>query len=448
MVSGGQDSVALLHLLATGAYGKAGPESILALHINHHLRGAESEADQALVERLCASLEVPLMVSHQPVRKHGNVQETAREARRQAALRVAGEQGMSRIVLAHTADDQVETMLYRLGRYGGLAAFRAMLPCDPPWVRPLLACRRAQTAAYCEAMGLEFAEDRGNRDPGYARTAIREQVMPAWEAGLPGAVTAAARTAEVAAEMERLVAGMIAAFMEKVTEEGVGRGPAGPDALSVASLLGLEKALRRVLLHAWLEGRARPAASRASVLAVEELLLVPGSGERALGGGWKARKAYDRLWLEKARGDGGLKGAGEGARAVRLPVPGSVSWEGWRIQATLLSKVEPERYWQAESTREAFLDARSLEGEVVVRGPRPGDRVRPLGARGSRKLQDILVDCKVPRGARSRVPLVVAEGKIVWVGGLLMAEEGRITPDTRQVVWLQLFQDSLDNEVT
>jgi tRNA(Ile)-lysidine synthase len=199
MVSGGQDSLALLDILCGLARRTGGPAAVHALHVNHHLRGAESDDDEALVVRACGERGVSLTLAHRPVMKTGgNVQERAREARREAALQAAAEHHCGRIALGHTADDQAETMLYRLGRYGGLAAFRAMPPCDPPWVRPLLEARRAETEAYCRERGIEFAVDRGNAYPGYARTTLRQEVLPAWETAMPGAVEAAARAAEVA----------------------------------------------------------------------------------------------------------------------------------------------------------------------------------------------------------------------------------------------------------
>ena len=204
-----------------------------------------------------------LTVAHRPIEKTGgNVQERAREARRETALRVAGEQGCDRIALGHTADDQVETMLYRLGRYGGLAAFGAMLPCDPPWVRPLLDCRRAETAAYCREQGLEFAEDRGNAYPGYARTAIREEVLPAWEAALPGAVEAACRAAEVAAEMEHLADGLLAEAERRVVLRG-GSSPEGGWGLAGAATEGGDTVLS---VSGLLASRAAAAASAAAPL--------------------------------------------------------------------------------------------------------------------------------------------------------------------------------------
>ncbi len=448
MVSGGQDSLALLRILAGARARKAYPTFVHALHVNHHLRGEESDADEALVVRACGSAGVGLTVVHSPIEKaRGNVQEEAREARRSAAMTAAREHDCDRIALGHTADDQVETMLYRLGRYGGLSSFSAMLACDPPWVRPLLGCRREETAEYCLQHRLEFARDRGNAYPGYARTALREQVVPAWEKALPGAVEAACRAADVAAEAQEVVAAAVAAAATQVARGGetAAECPAGrpldeAEWLSVPALLALTPAVRRLLLHAWLEGRARPAASRAGVLAVESLLTVPGSAERSLGGGRRAVKEYERLFLDHrvrtGRAGGGPAPAGGAAiappaEAVVLPVPGETEWHGSRVRAECVSA-----FRMPEVAREAFFDAASLSDPLVVRAVRPGDRMRAFGAPGSRKVHDIFVDLRVPAAQRAVWPLVSCGRRIVWVCGLLQAEEGRITEDTSGIVRL------------
>jgi tRNA(Ile)-lysidine synthase len=339
-------------------------------------------------------------------------------------------------------------MLYRLGRYGGMPAFRGMLPCDPPWTRPLLECRRAETAAYCRSCGLEFARDRGNAHPGYARTAIRDTVLPAWEEALPGAVDAAGRAAQVAAEMELLTEALVDRAEREVTASAAhnlgsaGGVTAGSEAsqqsvLSVSGLLRLEPPLRRLLLHRWLERRARPSASRASVLALEALLVIPGSAERNLAGGWRGIKEYDGLSLVW----GGRRLPAPAAPAVPLDVPGRACWSDARVTATLV-----DEYRSPDVSREAYVDARSVQGVVEVRGPRPGDRVRPLGMAGSRKLQDVLVDLRVPAAARPTTPLVVCDGRVIWVCGLLVAEEGRITAETTRIIRLEVSREP-DTEV-
>ncbi|OFW55769.1 MAG: tRNA lysidine(34) synthetase TilS [Actinobacteria bacterium RBG_16_64_13] len=443
MVSGGQDSLALLHLLAAVA-GREG-FSLHALHVNHHLRGTESDDDEALVVRVCARLGVGLTVAHRSVDKsRGNVQETAREARREAALAVAAERDCDRIALGHTADDQVETMLYRLGRYGGMAAFAGMKQYDPPWVRPFLGCRREETAAYCGAHGLDYARDRGNAYPGYARTAIRERVLPELEAALPGAVGAACRAAEVAAEVDEVIAAVLAEAASGVVkrdEAGAGRLAEGAqlaraDTLSVPGLLGLTPAVRRLLLHQWLAARARPAASRAGVLAVEALLTVSGSAGRALGGGWRAHKEYGRLSVAR-----GPRSAPAPRPPVALPVPGQAQWDDRVVTAE-----HAEAYAMPDISSEAFVDADCLAGPLEVRAPKPGDRLRPLGAPGTRKLQDVLVDLRVAAAERGSWPLVVCGERIVWVCGLVLAEEGRIGPNTAAVVRLSLSRRPASGE--
>ena len=433
MVSGGQDSLALLHVLATSLGRKGRPASVHALHVNHHLRGDESDDDEALVVQTCGQLGVGLTVVHRPIVKSaGDVQEAARDARREAALAVAGERSCDRIVLGHTADDQVETMLYRLGRYGGLAAFAAMKPCDPPWVRPLLDCRRDETAAFCREHGLVFANDRGNAYPGYARTAIRQVVVPAWEQALPGAVDAACRAAEVAAEMRELVQEVLADTAAMVT----GRAGRLEDAefLSAAALLALSSPVRRLVLHRWLEGRARPAASRAGVLAVESLLVVAGCAERTLAGGLSVVKEYDRLFLatretgRRSRADGPADLA---LPPVVLPVPGETKWGGFTVTAE-----HAGGFRFPDVAREAFLDGAAIGGGLEVRGPKTGDRFRPLGAPGRRKLQDFFVDLRIPVSRRAGWPLVVSGARILWVCGLALAEEGRIGAETKSVIRL------------
>jgi len=469
MVSGGQDSIALVHLLTAGLPPTIRPASVHALHINHHLRGRESDDDEALVVAACASLGVDLTVLHRPIEKrYGNVQEAAREARREAALTTAVEKGCDRIAVGHTADDQVETMLYRLGRYGGMAAYAGMGVCDPPWVRPLLGCRRSETAAYCRDLGLSYAEDRGNAYPGYARTALRERVLPEWEKALPGAVEAACRAAEVAAEMQALAAMVLAEVGVGIVPASRGEGAAGADApseveacegaptgaafrgavpeLSASFLQALSAPVRRLFLHQWLEACRRAAASRASVLAVEALLAVPGSGRRALGGGVSACKEYDRVYLEPQpprQGRGQPGGTPQRFRARRapagqpgpvgLPVPGQVEWGGVLVRAERV-----ERFEAPDVLREAYIDADTIDGPLVVRGPLPGDRLRPLGAPGTRKLADVLGEARVPAKDRPLRPLVVCGRRIVWVSGLVLAEECRITRGTASLLRLSL----------
>jgi tRNA(Ile)-lysidine synthase len=321
-------------------------------------------------------------------------------------------------------DDQVETMLYRMGRYGGLAALRGMLSNDPPWVRPLLGLRRADTAAFCRDKGLDFAVDRGNLYPGYARTGLREQVLPAWEAALPGAVEAAARTAEVAAEVERVVASVLGDLPFSLET----------DELDVFRVRALPPPLRRVALYAWLEKRVAGKVTRSSILAAEQLLFATGSGAVDVGQGWRICKDYDLLRVKTGSSP---KTTEPGpADVLELSIPGRVVWGGVLVQAE-----RADRFCVPCPAREVYLDAACVGSSLSVRSIRPGDRMRPLGAGGTRKLQDILVDLHIPVARRSRIPVVVSDGNIVWLCGLLSAEHGKITANTKELIRLTIEQE-------
>ncbi len=455
MVSGGQDSMTLLHLLAGGLWGgmeEAGagrdplprPRSVTCLHVNHHLRGEESEADQRLVEATCAGLGLSLEVVHCPIDKAaGNVQEEAREARRAAARRAAARWAAAGIATGHTLDDQVETLLYRLGRYGGPASLRAMKPRDGLFIRPLLAVRRVATEAYCRAMGLDFAVDRGNNYPGYARTRIRQALMPAWEEAVPGAAEAAARAAELVGEMMEAVGPHIAAALAGASPGGGARkGPWGVEGLqefSAERLRCLPYELRRLVLHRLLECHEGTEVTRARVEGMDALLSGPACAHLSLGGGWSLQKHYDRVRLQRADPAQVTHWAGgcAGAPAVDLPVPGQVRWNHLELTAQVGYPLRA-----GSSVAEVFVDARSLSPALRVRAWQPGDRLRPLGAGGNRKVQDIFTEARVPRHLRHRVPLFVAGERIVWVGGLCVSEESRICRATQTVSRLAISSET------
>lgn len=272
MLSGGRDSVCLLHLAAVELRAR-----VVALHVDYGLRGAESDADRELCVALCASLGVPLevrTVAPRPEGAAGNLHAWAREVRYAAAEELG-----DRIAVAHTLTDQLETILYRLASSPGRRALAGMEAVRGPLVRPLLAAgiRREETASYCMARSLAWREDASNADRAFARARVREDLLPALRAVDPRAEANVLRTAEILREEARVLDEVV---------DGVLAGRDG--ALPRAELAALPPALARLVLRRLAEDAVGGACARAAgrlpaVLALgDEGALDLGDGARAI----------------------------------------------------------------------------------------------------------------------------------------------------------------------
>ncbi|WP_445149147.1 tRNA lysidine(34) synthetase TilS [Baekduia sp. Peel2402] len=269
MLSGGRDSVCLLHVaVELGAV-------VTALHVDYGLRGSESDGDRERCVELCASLGVPLEIRRVARADDavGNLHAWARDVRYAAAAELG-----DRVAVAHTLTDQVETILYRLASSPGRRALAGMEAVRGPIVRPLLAAgiRREETASYCMARSLVWREDTSNTDRAYARARVREDLLPALRAVDPRAEANVLRTAEILRE-EALV-------LDEVVAEVI----AGRAELPRAELAALPPALGRLVLRRLAEDAiaapcARAAGRLGEVLALgDEGALDLGDGARAI----------------------------------------------------------------------------------------------------------------------------------------------------------------------
>jgi tRNA(Ile)-lysidine synthase len=253
MLSGGRDSVCLLDL----AVSLLGPQAVTALHVNYGLREG-SDADEAHCAALCERLGVDLEVEH-PRRPEGpgNLQSWARDTRYAAAAGLA-EAGGAEIATGHTADDQVETILYRLASSPSRRALLGMRPRDGRLVRPLLGFTREQTTAYCEERGLRWRDDPTNEEPAYARNRVRSGLVPALAAIHPAAARNVLRTAELLRDEAEVLDALVDAELD-----GSGGTPRG--AISLERLGELPPALRRLVVQQLADraaGRPVPGAAR------------------------------------------------------------------------------------------------------------------------------------------------------------------------------------------
>jgi tRNA(Ile)-lysidine synthase len=385
LLSGGGDSVCLLDVaLRLGA-------SVSALHVNYGLRPG-AEEDERFVRDLCARLEVPLTVEAVELSESGgNLQERARDVRYGLAERHAE----GDYAAAHTASDQAETILYRLAVSPGSRALHGMAARRGRLVRPLLGVTRAEVRDYLRARGLDWRDDPSNADRRFARARVRHDVLDALRELSPAADRTIAETARQLREEGELLEAAVGEALETL-----GGGPA----ISLDELRRHPAAVRRLVLRRLAEraaGDDRPLSRREA----EEILTLGGQGTKSLdlGGGLRAVVEYGTLRFTRAH-------EAAAPEPVTLPIPGHVRFGGWEIEASL------------SAPGDVAISASALGGSATVRAWREGDRMRPVGLGGTKTLQDLFTDRKVPRSLRRTLPVVEAAGEIVWVAGVAVDE--------------------------
>ncbi len=447
-ISGGADSVALAFIVRDlERVGLGHPAGLI--HVNHQLRGAESDGDEAFCAALAARLGWPLELSRVVVERAAgqSLEAAARVARYACFERAATRLGATVVVTGHTADDQAETILMRLLRGAGTRGLSGIRARRGIYARPLLECRRADLSRDLAHRGEAFREDSSNLDPAILRNRVRQSLLPVIEAIAPDGVRALARLAAFADDDEAV---LMKTAIETARTLVLSRvGSAGrPEALEIdaAALRSVAPAIgRRVVraLAAEIAPRATPGALQLQAIwnlvqadnkmghldlqgfAVERqgdvLTFSPGLKTRPPSAKPSARRSGERS--ERSR--------------RRLDVPGSVYLP--EAGVTITAERRDGGVEVSKDGAHGCLQADSVDLPLTVRMRQPGDRFRPLGAPGRRKLQDVLVDRKVPRNERDRVPVVVdARGRLVWVAGVALADECRVTSPEAGVVILKL----------
>ncbi len=419
-VSGGPDSVALLHALTL-----LRPEYRLALvacHVHHGLR-AEADRDAALVRDLAGRLDCPVVVERVTVpRGEGrSPEEAARVARYRALDRVARARAVTRIALGHTADDQAETVLMRVLQGAGSRGLAGIPPRRGRLIRPLLDVDRGSVLAHLAAYDLPRVEDATNRDPKLLRNRLRHELLPLLAAhGWPGIRAALRRLALASRETVEALDALLAP-----RAAGLVRPGAGGWAIALAALDGLPPGAVKALLRLALREVA-PAGLRAHHLQGLVALREARVGARVrLPRGLVVERAREALWVAPARPP---------ARTAPLAVPGETPLPAARL--TLHAAVVPPVGGRpADPAWEAWFDGERLPAGLAVRPRRLGDRIVPFGGDGPVRVSRLLAAAGAARVAREAWPLLVAgEGageEVLWVIGVRRGRTAPVTADTR-----------------
>ena len=378
-ISGGADSMALLHKMVGNG------DRLVACHVDHGAR-PDAADDAAWVAQRCEELGVSCVIRR--VSPRGSSEVAMRDVRYAVLRSVAQECGAAEVATGHTLDDQAETVMLRILRgtrlrgLGGMAA-RRPLAVGVDLVRPLLGQRRRDLRVWLQERGISWLEDPSNQDVAYARNRLRAE-------GLPVEAEVLARVAEAA----RL------AFLRLD----------GPWDGALDALGSLPRATRRLRLERFVGGDLEETHLRSLERLASQ---TAGTASVSLPGGRSAVREYERL------------------RVQALPTPDI------ELTFTLVDgggSDGGDRLPPADGTPEAWFDADALRFPLTVRSRKAGDRIRPFGGAGRRKVQDVLVDAKVPRALRDCLPLVLQGEEVIWVPGVIRGEAAPIRSSTKRVL--------------
>jgi tRNA(Ile)-lysidine synthase len=421
-VSGGPDSAALVLALAELAPARA--IALTAAHVRHGLRGAAGDADADVADDLARQAGVPMVSSSVALRDGPGLEARARQARYDALEELADRTGATWIATGHTRHDQAETVLMRLVRgsgrrgLGGIRAVRGRI------VRPMLDVGRTDVRVYLAARGVRPAVDATNADLRHLRNRVRRLVLPllAQECN-PRVVEHLAALADRLADEDDLLAAQAA---RRAVALGVGE--------QLPVTVGQEHpALARRIVRSWLEAPERPMPTDRHVRRV--LALAGGSGRQTAvpGPGRVVREGDVLVWRSGREADPGEP------FCESIAAGGVVSSRSGRWVLTLGKEEPPEATAPPppRSSDRAVFDAERLPAPLVVRSPRPGDRIH-LAQVGTRKVSDVLIDAKVPREARPHTPLLAAGETVLWVAGVARSSAAPVEATTRRVVEARL----------
>ena len=439
-VSGGPDSLTLLGLLHNLA--QRYPLRLHVAHLNHGLRGSESDGDARFVQETCHRLEIPVTIERADVpalraRYHLSWEAAARKARYDFLARVADTVGASAVALGHTADDQAETVLLHLLRGTGIRGLQGMLTIsrwhsrdearDVALVRPLLQVTRQETEAYCAGLGLVPRHDSSNLQDRFTRNRIRRGLMPQLRRYNPAVREALTRLASTVTQD----VGYIDQQVQEAWPSIATREPWGMrlrrDAFNRLHPSLQAHTLQRT--YAEVAGEA----SELNLAQVESMrrLAEQGAGlSLSLGHRLRFFTSYQDLLMTRE-----TPGSPWPSLEQRgLPLPGELCTQGWRIRLRRLPSAELAQAYVHDAPFCAYLSRDAVGEKLWVRTRKAGDRFQPLGMEETKKLKEFMIDAHIPRVSREGVPLVVGEKGIVWVVGWRIAHWARVTPETMEGV--------------
>ncbi|MBD5254095.1 MAG: tRNA lysidine(34) synthetase TilS [Barnesiella sp.] len=401
-LSGGADSVALLVMLRRMGY------SCLAAHCNFHLRGDESDRDMRHAMQLCEHLGVPLTIRHFDVAARveatgESVEMACRSLRYDWFRSLLADRPGARLAVAHHLNDNVETFFLNALRGSGVAGLKGMLPRNGDIIRPLLGVTRAEIEEYLRGENIEFVTDSTNSENTFRRNRLRNVILPALRQSFPGADERISDTMSHLRADYALLADYESLLRERYTD------PSG--AIDVASLAA-----------------SHPHPAEALYRLLRDRAVTPGQIDTILSDPMAAGLNFDGYTLDR----GMLRPLSEHGFEAMTVVPG--------LPPLTMVSLTPDEFRPHRCGDTIWLDAAVMSGDphFELRPWRQGDRFKPFGMKGSKKLSDLFVSHRLDENAKRAVRVLTRNGEILWVIGLRASRLFAVTPSTTEIIQLTI----------
>lgn len=438
-VSGGHDSVALLHILRE--ISKDRGYRLHIAHVNHGVRGAEADGDEDYVRKLAETYGFPFYVKKADMNRYAkerglSSEEAGREIRYSFFREILKNKLKSgKIAVAHNKNDQAETVIMRIMRGTGIDGLKGMDFANGDIARPLLDIARSEIEMYCEEKGLEPRVDRTNFENIYSRNKVRLELIPYIESNFnPNITETLCRMSEVARRDSE--------FLQSFSEEEYARTSVREKNDAVVLDNGKFKSLDIAIRHRVARLAVLKVLGNLEGLEEKHLRVLAEFSDSAGTGksidlfkGIKARLIYGQLHIEKSEKKPGIR------YNYKVEI-------GERLEIKEIGAVLDSRVVGVESIEKAdkdafssFFDYDKISGDIFLRNRLPGDKVKFLGMNGRKKLKDYFIDEKIPRDERERVPLLEVDGEIAWIVGHRSTGKAKVTPETKRVLVLEYLEN-------
>ena len=448
-VSGGPDSMALIHVLV--ALAPSLPVRLAIAHLNHGLRSKEADRDAEFVASVAQSLNLPLFMDKIDTRKHQerhrlSPEEAARNVRYDFLNRVAEKNGFTKIAVGHHLDDNAELVLMFLLRGSGPPGLSGMSPVrDSKIIRPLIDIKRSKILEYLTLKGLQYVSDSSNTDSSFLRNKIRHELIPQLARNYnPNIVNTLNRLASVARSEES----WIDTIIDPLYQRALLKENTACVRLSLGSLEYIPLAARRRVIRKAIKrvkGNLRRIAFSHIDAAVRLALKGPHAGSIDLPDRVQVQRDHQALVIIKQSKPLRLPGSGkapydQAAYSYEIKSTGSVFIQEAGVHLRL-TEADTEAFAHCHGTGQgiAFFDINKVKFPLLVRNFQPGDRFSPLGMTGTQKLKRFFNSSKIPREQRAICPLLVSDGRIIWVAGHRLDNSVKVDADTRRVLKAELL---------